>query len=272
MAKCRTIKTACDSWFSALAFQNMSADWSINLLIIAGILVIINNILHFSYNRERIAGARLFFLFLIILITLGAIFGNYYIQLPESKIANQEYTAILNRNVRLLKTNDSLNVLIFEIGRQHNQMSKTLKSMSEIALKKYPDLSPEDALEKLAGNLEEMEKTINDMRPRLIYIGDSTRLAESRGENFYFTTYYFRAKGAAVRDLMIKLNFPGYIASVTGRIFSGTQALEKGRIIMDDNSKGFTYKLDLLPLESDLRLTVKSRDWLTIKSKEWSPR
>jgi hypothetical protein len=250
----------------------MSANWPINLLIIAGILVIINNILHFSYNREKIAGGRLFFLILIILLTLGAVFGNYYIQMPESKIANQEYTAILTRNVRLLKTNDSLNILISEIGRQHNQMRKTLSSMSEIALKKYPELSPEDALERLAGNLEEMEKTINDMRPRLIYLGDSARLAESRGENFYFTTYYFRAKGAAVRDLTIKFGFSGYIGSVTGRIFSGTQALEKGRIKLKHDSKGFVYKLDLLPLESDLRLTVKSRDWLTVKSKEWSPR
>ncbi len=250
----------------------MSADWSINLLIIAGILVIINNILHFSYNREKIAGGRLFFLIIVILMTLGAIFGNYAMRLNGSGINKKDYAIVHNRNEQLFKINDSLNTFLSEISSQYEQMSKTLKSVTEIALKRFPELSPEDALEKLAGNLEELEKTINDMRPRLVYLADSTRVAESRGETFYFTTYYFRARGAAIRDLMIKISFSGFIASVTGRIFSGTQALEKGRIILDDNSKGFRYKLDLLPLESDLRLTVKSRDWLTVISKEWSPR
>ncbi len=250
----------------------MNADWPINLLFITGILVIMNNILIFSFRHERIGGMRLFLLLFIILLTMGALFGSYMDQLDTSRLNEKDYAAVYDRNEQLLRINDSLYTLIWDIRSQYDRMSQTLKPMTEIARKRYPDLSPEDALVKLAGNLDALEKNIDAMRPRLVYLGDSTELTESRGEAFYFTTYYFRAKGAVVRNLVVKLKFSGYIASVTGRIFSGTEPLEKGRIILSDDSKGFIYKLDILPLESDLRLRVKSRDWLTVKSKDWSPR
>ncbi len=250
----------------------MNANWPINLLFITGILVIINNIFIFTFKHERIGGGRLVLLLFIILLTMGALFGSYMDQIDTSRSSEIDYAGIYDRNEQLSRINDSLYTLIWEIRSQYDRMNQTLKPMTEIARKKYPDLSPEDALEKLAGHLETLEKTINEMRPRLVYLGDSTELTESRGEAFYFTTYYFRANGAAVRDLVVRMKFSGYIAAVTGRIFSGTQALEKGRVILNADSKGFTYKLDLLPLESDLRITVKSRDWLSVKSKEWSPR
>jgi hypothetical protein len=250
----------------------MSTDLSLNLLIIAGILVILNNILHFSFNPDKISGSRLSFLILVIFVTLVVIFGGYTLQFNGPKIDKKEYAAIYNRNEQLMKVNDSLKSVILVVDNHYDRVNESFKPLTEIAIDKYPDLEPEEALEKLAGDIKKMEKTIDEFRPHLVFLGDTTKMAESRSETFYFTTYYFRAKGSAVRNLKIGFNFTGYIASVTGLIDTGTKQFEKGRIRLNDDSKGFTYRLDLLPLESDLRLTVKSRDWLTVTSKAWSPR
>jgi len=250
----------------------MNADWSLNLLIIAGILVIINNILHFTFNPDKISGGRLVVIGIIILMSLIAVFWNYMKQTSGAVINKITYSDLQIQNKRITEVNDSLNTIILEIGGQHDKLNNATKPLVEIASKKYPDLKLGDAMIKLAADYRKMQNTFNEIRPRLVYLGDTTKLVESRGENFYFTTYYFRAKGSAVRNVKIKYTFTEYIASVTGRVITEKQEIEKGRLKLNDNSKGFRYELDLIPLESDLRIIVKSRDWLTITSRDWSPR
>jgi hypothetical protein len=249
----------------------MSSDLSLNLLIIAGILVIINNILHFLFNRDELSGGRLLVLSMAILLTLGAVFGEYALQFSGAGIDKKDIAALNVHNRQLMQVNDSLTSVVSVIGRQYDQMNKSIRPFMDIAVQKYPKLEPDEALQKLAGDIGKMEKTINDLRPHLVYLGDSTRMTESGGETFYFTTFYFRAKGAVVRNIKIGFTFSDHLATVNGWIYTGTERFEKGRISLNYDSKGFIYKLDVLPLEADLQLIVKSRKWLTVESREWSP-
>jgi len=249
----------------------MDTDWSINILIITGLLVIANNILHFSFNPDKIGGGKLFILVLIIILTLGMIFGNYILQTNNLALGDDINLEIQSRNEQILKTNDSLNTIIHNIGQQNEHIKNALKSFTRLAQNEFPDLGTDDALMKLADNLVEMEKTAKKYRPRLVFLGDSTKLTESGGETFYFTTYYFRAKGSSVRNLKVSLQFTGFIATITDHIQGIAPINKEGRIKIHDNSKGFTYSLDLLPHEFELLITVKSREWLKVVSKKWSP-
>jgi hypothetical protein len=189
---------------------------------------------------------------IVIILMLVAVGWNYYRQNEEIKEQNQLW----------LSQNDSLRVQI-------DELSQKLEPFLQMARTSYPALRDEEALTKLA---TEISKTLGGMQPKIKYLSDKTKSGKDRNTNLIHTIYYFRSQyPVAVRDISITMRFDRNLLRAEGRI-TGAFVVEQGsRMMIDADSKGFTFVTGLLGVGNDIMIEVISNEPLKITSMDISP-
>lgn len=225
----------------------MKADWNLYLGIAAALIVIIINIIHFSMRGKSAGGRSFIFLILVILITAaGIIGGNYILGLPQKALDR-----VINDYDQAIRRNDSLGDLVEDLRISTDSLREGL-----------------DELQRINDSLKE---DINRRRPRLVFAGDSTRLAGVGDSIYYYTTYFFRASNAAVEDVEIKIDLTGEPMDITCRVRGPASDQNGCQIRINGDMRGFTCRKVFLPQGSYLLIVVKSEDMLETVSISWSP-
>jgi uncharacterized protein YoxC len=236
---------------------------------LVALLALLGYLLDYLLDKKKYKKAYKRIVIIAIILTLAAIGGNYYRQEKEIKrweakfeSAQEKLDGIKEQNEHLLSQYDSLKAQFTEVSEKLNPFLQTARSV-------YPALNDDQALTKLA---TEISKTLGGMQPKIIYLSDKTKSWKDRNTNLIHTIYYFRSQyPVAVRDISITMRFDRTLLRADGRI-TGAFVVEQGsRMMIDADSRGFTFVTGLLKEDNDIMIEVISNEPLKITSMDRSP-